>query len=451
MAVCDRIYIRIMVKKSPTFQLPGTPDESAATIVPATSADSPGKDKAADVIRAKISRLYAEEPDADKELEEATEPGPHSKHQRFLLKLHQEKLSQEDIQVRWHEYYQDLSEPEKHEVWQEFYSNQNRHTQSLSHEPETSSTPHEPEKPIPLPSVKAKRGSLRKKARSFRPKATTPAVATQVKPKKAKKKQKTEHAAAPAKLGAKHHFKSILFGLGMGAIVLFLLMFTFFNERYITPFIQPNQIAAATPIITVPGAVVSSEPKVIIPKLNVEAPVVYDVPFIQPGEDEKDFEERTQAALENGVVHYPTSQKPGESGQGFNSNAVIVGHSSNNLFSRGKYKFAFMQLNQLNAGDTFMLNYNSKQYVYKVYEKKVVKPTEVSVLGAASRPNSATLITCDPPGFNINRLVIIAEQISPNPATNVLTDNRTETPENLVVPSNPKTMWERLWGWITGD
>ncbi|MCA9349074.1 sortase, partial [Candidatus Saccharibacteria bacterium] len=249
----------------------------------------------------------------------------------------------------------------------------------------------------------------------------------------------------------KQHIKSLMFGLGAGLVVLFLLMFTFFNERYIIPFVKPNQISASTPIITVPGAAVSSDPKVIIPKLNVEAPVVYNVPFIETGETEADFESRVQKALENGVVYYPTSQKPGETGKGFNSNVAIVGHSSNNLFSSGKYKFAFMQIGQLEPGDTFMLNYNSKQYVYKVYEKKVVKPTDVTVLGPASRPNSATLITCDPPGFNINRMVIIGEQISPSPKKNTLTNKQTETPENLIVPSNPKTMWERFWGWVSGD
>ena len=37
-------------------------------------------------------------------------------------------------------------------------------------------------------------------------------------------------------------------------------------------------------------------------KLNIEAPVVYDPQFIEPGETEGDFEGRVQTALEGGVV-----------------------------------------------------------------------------------------------------------------------------------------------------
>lgn len=421
-----------MSNESPKLPLPGAPDENGATIVPAQKDDVKQRDEAANIIRSKISRLYADEPDATDELEEAKEPGTHSEHQQYLIELYSSGLSMEDIQVKWHEYYQGLNAQKKHEVWQEFYANQNRHTHSLA--------PQASDVKLPEPDTK-KAHKTAKKLLAERRKNKEKEIDWSTSGKKRTKK----------KLTRKHHIQSLVFGLSAGVIVLFTLMFTFFNERILLPFIQPNTIAAATPIITVPGAVVSSESKVIIPKLNVEAPVVYDVPFIQPGETADDFEERIQEGLERGVVHYPSSQLPGETGQGFNSNTVIVGHSSNNIFNRGGYKFAFMQLRQLEPGDTFMLNYNSKQYVYKVYEKKVVPPTDLSVLGPASRPNSATLITCDPPGLNINRLIIVAEQISPNPLTNVLTNQETQTTDELVVPGKPKTMWERFWGFVTGD
>ena len=109
------------------------------------------------------------------------------------------------------------------------------------------------------------------------------------------------------------------------------------------------------------------ESLIIIPKSILKSLLVYDVTSIEDA--------AMAEALERGVLHYPLSPVPGQNG-----NVVIVGHSSNNLFNRGKYKFAFVLLNRLEEGDTFMLNYNSKRYIYRVYTKKIVSPSEVSVL-----------------------------------------------------------------------
>ena len=67
-------------------------------------------------------------------------------------------------------------------------------------------------------------------------------------------------------------------------------------------------------------------------------------------------------------------------------NAVIVGHSSNNLFNPGKYKYAFVMLNKLQAGDTFMLNYSGQRYVRaKVYQTQIVKPSDTWVPRSTAR------------------------------------------------------------------
>src|SRR5690606_19356372 len=137
---------------------------------------------------------------------------------------------------------------------------------------------------------------------------------------------------------------------------------------------------------------VSKEAKVIIPKINVEIPVIYDETSVA----EADFQE----ALERGVVHYATTSQPGENG-----NTVIFGHSSNNIFNSGKYKFAFVLLNRLEPGDTFMLHKDGVRYVYKVFDKKIVSPTDFSVLNPVEgKTATASLITCDPPGTTLNRL-----------------------------------------------
>jgi sortase A len=223
----------------------------------------------------------------------------------------------------------------------------------------------------------------------------------------------------------------------MGLVVISIFMISFFNERFIAPFVTPSRTASNTPIIIDPNAKVGDESLIIIPKINVEVPVVYDTPSIA--------EDDIQASLENGVVHYPTTPRPGENG-----NVVVVGHSSNNLLNRGKYKFAFVLLNRLEPGDTITMQYGGKRYVYKVYETIIVKPNEVGVLGPTDKKASLSLITCDPPGTSINRLVVRAEQISPSTDNNVASTasdvQATSVPQ--VVPGNAPSLFDRLFGWL---
>ena len=169
--------------------------------------------------------------------------------------------------------------------------------------------------------------------------------------------------SAGGKLKAKHHFQSLLFGLSMGAVTLVILLFGFFNEVIIAPFIQPSRDACAAPlIINNNGVAPTSTPEVIIPKINVEIPVDYD--------QKSPMRPAIEAALENGIVHYPTTSMPGQNG-----NAAFFGHSSNNIFNKGKYKFAFVLLHTLVPGDTFYLTKDGKVYVYKVISKTVVPPS----------------------------------------------------------------------------
>lgn len=250
------------------------------------------------------------------------------------------------------------------------------------------------------------------------------------------RKDLLDTVTARGKLRPKHHIQSLLFGLSMGFVVVSIVMFSFFNERFIAPFITPSKTASASPIIIDPSQQVGPEAKVIIPKINVDVPVVYDVGT----NDEKAI----QNALEYGVVHYPGTAVPGQNG-----NVVVVGHSSNNLLNKGKYKFAFVLLNRLQIGDTITMQYGGKRYVYKVYETVIVKPTDVGVLGPTDKTASLTLITCDPPGTSINRLVVKAEQISPSPTANIAAANPAIA-ENVpeVVPGNAPSLFDRLFGWL---
>lgn len=383
---------------------------------PASSNDhsSKGASQAADLIRQKLDHLYKEEPSAREELTEARAPGRHSRHQQFMLELSQSGKSLAEIQTAWHNYYTGLPDAEKHEVWQEFYQEHNRRT---GKEPSPTAQPH-PEPP-------------KAPARSYRSSAPNSRSVSAI------KKQVLRQVKTGAKSRKGGHLKSLMFGLATGVVVMAVLLFGFFNERFIAPFVTPSKSASTTPIIIDPSSTaVGPEPKIIIPKINVEIPVIYDEPSVE--------EAAVQKALERGVLHYATTSNPGELGNG-----AIFGHSSNNILNKGDYKFAFVLLKRLENGDTFMVQKDGKRYVYRVFDKKVVKPSEVGVL-ADSLGKAATfsLITCDPPGTSLNRLVVTGEQITPDPGANVASTAKAEQAP-AILPSNSPTLWSRFTNWLT--
>jgi sortase A len=238
--------------------------------------------------------------------------------------------------------------------------------------------------------------------------------------------------SANGQLTPAQHAKSLLFGLGLAAFVGLLVTFTFFNEVFIAPFISPSRNVSATPIIGSATGDVGPDPKIIIPKINLEVPVVFGMDTI--------VEEEVQKALEDGVVHYATTPNPGETG-----NVAIVGHSSNNILNSGKYKFAFVLLKRLENDDVFFVHKDGIRYTYKVYKKEIVTPDNVSVLQPQEKPNTVTLITCDPPGTSVNRLIIVAEQISPDPAGNKPSTAIAAEAASEELPSNAPSLWSRLW------
>ena len=379
---------------------------------------------AADLIRQKVSRIYAEEPDAEQELAEAEDESGRSKHQQFMYDLGTSGKDLATIQTEWHDYYQGLPADQKHLVWQEFYASQS----AMTGQPQPSAgkaaqalAKHK------QPAAKAKRArAVASKPGKLRDARSTKDIQAAIK----------DTVTAGGKLEAKHHLQSLLFGLGMGFVVLLIFLFGFFNEVVIAPFIQPSRVVAATPLIVSSNDSVASvtNPEVIIPKINVEIPVNYS----ETSTDENTIEND----LQDGVVHYPSTTLPGQTG-----NAAFFGHSSNNIFNKGKYKFAFVLLHTLVPGDTFYLAYNGKMYVYQVISRNIVDPSDVSVLNPVpGQTATATLITCDPPGTSLHRLIIVGKQISPNPSgdTQAAAPSVGTQAAPTSLPGNGPTLWGRF-------
>lgn len=364
---------------------------------------------AADLVRQKLNEIYNQEPNAKEELQETESITSHrSKHQNFMHELSKSGRSLAEIQTAWHEYYTKLPDNEKHQVWQEFYQEHN--LRSKKH-PSHTTTPHD----SPLISHKP--------------------ILNEQTPQNTYRKIKTPRSNRSTKKAGQ--LKSLMFGLASGGVVLLILLFGFFNERFIAPFISPSKRVSSSAIIIDPVKTdVGPESKLIIPKINVELPI----DFTQESIDEKAI----QSALENGVVHYATTSNPGELGNG-----ALFGHSSSNILNRGKYKYAFVLLNLLKPGDVFYVQKDSKRYVYKIIDTKIVKPDEVGVLNeTGGKPSTFSLITCDPPGTSINRLVVLGEQISPDPATNSKSTAQLANSQPEILPSNSISLWSRIWNWI---
>ena len=380
--------------------------------------DNQNKELAVNIIRRKLDSIYQQEPNAIAEQQEALSTSRRSKHQQFMYELTTSGKDLVQIQTQWHEYYQKLPDDQKQQVWQEFYASNKNATKvnNVSYAPpsvidqqQLASHVHD----RALSSLKSKRT-----------------------------RYSTQPARPPIKIKLtwKHHLQSALFGLSIGMLVVFIFLFGFFNEVIIAPFIQPSRHDVATPIILSNSSVAPSPtPEVIIPKINVEIPVDYSVNTTNENVIEND--------LEAGVVHYPTTSVPGQTG-----NAAYFGHSANNIFNPGKYKFAFVLLHDLVPGDVFYLTYNNTVYAYKVFSTTIVSPNDVSVLNPIpGHSSTATLITCDPPGTSINRLVVVGDQISPNPSGNTApTPTITTASQVTQLPGNGPTLWHRFISTIYG-
>lgn len=374
---------------------------------------------AANVARNKISSIYKNEPDVDTEIQEVKETKQLSKHQKYMQELSGSGRSLAEIQTAWHKYYSELPDKEKHEVWQEFYDfhEKNKHTEQKTERVDEREKNDSDTKPAPKTNNKSTHNIGKNVARKI---------------------------SGNGRITKKQHLQSILFGLGIGSIVVLIILFGFFNERFIAPFITPSKNVSSTPIIIDPNSNVAAPgSKVIIPKINVEIPVVYDSPSVVNARTADELEAGIQKSLEDGVVHHPNTEKPGELG-----NVAIVGHSSNNIFNSGKFKFAFVLLSKLDEGDTFYLTRNEVRYTYKIFEKRIVPPTDVSVLENTSKPASATLITCDPPGTSLNRLIVVGEQISPSPSKNQKAKPTVNLDSTETIPGNAPSLWSRFTNWI---
>lgn len=239
------------------------------------------------------------------------------------------------------------------------------------------------------------------------------------------------------KVRKSRHFVPIIAALSVMLIFVFL-QYNRVIFASVEAYVTPGNMDPSTLIIDPSAQVqVGPEPRLIVPKINVDVPIVWDATAAD--------QNSLNNAMNNGVAWFNipgASARPGEVG-----NFVVSGHSSNDWLDSGDYKFVFARLEQLTEGDVIYVNYNSVRYTYNIVRREVVKPTDVAALVDPTTKPLITLITCVPLGTANERLLVFAEQVSPDPktaATSTPTPSTTSTATKM--PSNSPTFLQRLFG-----
>jgi sortase A len=236
--------------------------------------------------------------------------------------------------------------------------------------------------------------------------------------------------------------KSRHFAPAMAAVgVMLVFLFLQYNRvlfASVEAYVTPGNMDPSTLIVDPSTKVaVSADPRLIIPKINVNVPIIWDA----VASDQNSL----NRAMDKGVAWFNiqgASARPGEKG-----NFVLSGHSSNDWLDNGDYKFIFARLEQVTEGDVIYVNYNSTRYTYSVSRTKVVKPTDVGALVEPAAKPIITLITCVPLGTANNRLLVFAEQISPDPSSAATATPSSATTDSATkMPSNSPTFLQRIFG-----
>lgn len=238
------------------------------------------------------------------------------------------------------------------------------------------------------------------------------------------------------KVRKSRHFMPIIAAL----IVVLAGLFVQYNKilvgtvmAYVTPGGSDSQEIVVNSDQNV--AVDPNDTSVIIPKINVKVPVSYDIG--------NDYNSQMNA-MKSGLAWFGVpgaDSHPGEVG-----NTVVAGHSSNDLFDTGDYKFIFAQLDKMVKGDTFYADYHGKRYTYVVSDIKIVSPTDVSAVQVQTDKPLMTLLTCTPVGTSRNRLLVIGEQVSPDPSSATKSTGTASSSNVQLSGSNSPSLFEKLFG-----
>ncbi len=388
--------------RSPGGDLPEQPN-GLSPAVPSEPAPASHQEAAANVIRGQIGALYGDKPVASSPLAPQQEQASNANPYHRTHNAH--PLPQPDQWKAYHSAWQNYYQKYYEQYYAQTKQPHSGHYFSQNHTaaPEAAAAPAELKTDEALYQLRQKLlGQVQESAQNIR---------------------------------KSRHFIPIMASL----LVVLLFVFVQYNRVFIASvqaYVVPGDSSVQNIVIDpASDIIVSPEPRLIIPKINVDVPVIYDVAT----------DEASQlSAMEKGVAHFPVpgaNSKPGQIG-----NTVLSGHSSNDLFDPGAYKFIFSQLEKMQVGDTIYANYEGVRYTYVITKTEVVRPSEVNKLIYPTNKPVLTLITCTPLGTALNRLLVTAEQVSPDPAQAIAAPATGATDDDAAIPGNSPTFIERLFG-----
>jgi sortase A len=350
-----------------------------------------GQQQAANIIRGQVDNAYQQQQQSQ------------NSHTNPYLRTHQQTFDWNKYHTAWQEYYQ--------QYYQRYYGQQiHLEKQRLANNPSVNELP-------------------------------TAIFNQQTSVKELKKDILATVKEQADKTRRNRYFAPIL-GALLVAIAFLLLQFNSIIFAQMRSFVSPGTINGDSINIDPSSPInVGPNPKLIIPKINVEVPVDYTTNSLD--------EAKIQLSLRDGATYYPlpgADALPGQKG-----NTSILGHSSNDIFHEGKYKFVFVLLDKLEVGDVFYLHYQGVRYIYKVTEKRVISPKDIAALQRGTDKPIATLITCTPPGTDFQRLLIFGDQISPSADTSKKPTS-SETPKpSSTLPGNEPTLLDQIWRSLFGS
>lgn len=148
---------------------------------------------------------------------------------------------------------------------------------------------------------------------------------------------------------------------------------------------------------------INYESAIIIPKIDVNAPIVMNVSVANEAE--------YNSALKSGVAHAAGTNTPAEK----IGNFYLFAHSTLNPAEIQRYSAVFTLLHRLEAGDRISVMYKNTRYDYQVSTNEVVNSFNLEPLTRQPTEPIITLQTCDPPGIPLNRRIITAQLIASYP------------------------------------
>lgn len=134
-----------------------------------------------------------------------------------------------------------------------------------------------------------------------------------------------------------------------------------------------------------------------IPKIKAKAPVEENVNAVDP--------RVYMPALQRGVAHAAGSVFPGMQGATF-----LFAHSTDAPWNVAQYNAVFYLLRELEPGNEVYVFFLDKIHKYRVREKHIIEPEDVSWLTRAREGKERLILqTCWPPGTTLKRLIVVAE------------------------------------------